>query len=509
MKIIKELNKIEFKRFLYDIDVRDEKLYDEINNPDRIGIFQMVGSTASRMIDKIKPKNFEELNAVNAFARPGTMDFADDYVNNRESGKPQYPEAVSSLLEDTNDIILYQESVMEIFNKVGGFSLENTNTIRGIMKKLSKADKKKEDLEEWDKIISQFQKESQKQGVSKREATRIAGDLLKMSSYMFNKSHSTSYTYTAIMTLYLSIYLNKYFYSATLHYEASKDRELLKRLKSVRRMGFSILPPDINKSKTSIAPVDGESNVLIFGLNDVKFVGEVPAQVIMDNAPYEDFIDFVLKTKGKKVTIRAIRALVSIGAFDGLYDDRKRLLLKVNKFWEEKKSTKIEEKLRFIWDKISKRIDMIIGLDATVDDLRDLEREFLGFNFFITPFTDEFLEKLRELKERKLIVMEFSSITRMSKKVPLLVNAVREFRDKNDNEMAFLEIEDIESEIRSIPMFASIWQNVKKYIIVGKVHMMNLYLDENNMNGPQIMFGRKGFPKASEQERFIKRLDKL
>jgi len=510
MRIIKKVSKNALKKFIYDINVEDEKLYEEINSRNKVGIFQMLGGTAENVISQIKPSCFEELNACNAFARPGTMSFVPQYVQNRATKKSPYPKQISDLLKSTNSIILFQEQVMEIFHKIGGFSLEETNTIRGLMKKLSKADKKKKDLDEWDKSIKRFQESAKDKGIDIRDAKKLADDMLKMSSYMFNRSHSVSYAYIAAMTLYLSVYFRKYFNSAVLHHESENSKKILMdRLISVKKQGFEVLPPDINSSKEYISPVSGEDKVLIFGLQDVKSVGEAPATAIVENAPYRDFIDFLLKTQGKKVTITSIKALISVGAFDSLYPDRKILLNKVLRFWEEKKSTKIEEKLIAIWNKVDKEISSMPILSPTTrDDLRELEHKYLGFNFFITPFSDEFMSKVEILKDKGLAKLNFREVNKYSAKVPVLVADMRVFNDRNGNEMAFVEIEDSENERISIPIFQSIWCNVKPFFEIGKVHMMTLYLNIKEEES-QIMFGRSGFPKKAEQLRFVKVLSKL
>jgi len=124
IKIIKKISKKELIDFIYDIDLNDENLYKEVNDPDSIGIFQLTGYTAKIMVNMIKPKNFDEIVACNAFARPGTSSFAPEYVKNRDSETHNIPEPIYKITKDTNGVILYQESVMSIFNKIGGFSLE-------------------------------------------------------------------------------------------------------------------------------------------------------------------------------------------------------------------------------------------------------------------------------------------------------------------------------------------------------------------------------------------------
>ena len=127
IKIIKEVNKDELIKFLYDIAINDDNLYTEMNNPHSLGIFQMNGGLAGQFVTYIKPKNFNEIVAINSLARPGTSSFVETYKGNRDTGKRQYHKKVNELLEETYGNILYQEQAMSIFNKIGGFTLEETD----------------------------------------------------------------------------------------------------------------------------------------------------------------------------------------------------------------------------------------------------------------------------------------------------------------------------------------------------------------------------------------------
>jgi len=120
MKIIKEISKDKAREFLYHIDLKDENIYNEVNDSNTIGIFQLNGGTAAPMVKQIKPRSFDDINAINALARPGTSSFVEDYIRGRDEGIRKYPEPISELLEISNSVVLYQEQVMSIFNKIGG-----------------------------------------------------------------------------------------------------------------------------------------------------------------------------------------------------------------------------------------------------------------------------------------------------------------------------------------------------------------------------------------------------
>jgi len=487
IKIIKEITKDEFRDFLYNLDIRDKELYKEINNPNSIGIFQMNGNTAQRFVQEVQPQNFEEVNACNALSRPGPIEVAGPYYVARKFGDPSpYPPEINEILKDTYYVPIYQEQIMSIFNKIGGFTLEETNEVRSLMKKLGKADKNPEDLKKWDKVVGKFIHGAQKQNITEKDAKKIADDLVAFSGYSFNRSHSTAYTYIAIMTLYMSVYFRKYYYSAILTYEVDRDKKLFEVMQSVKMRGIEILPPDINKSGKFFSPVN-EKQVL-FGLNNIKYVGEDPADIIISNRPYNSVIDFLVKMRpfGRKITSRVVNSLISVGCFDSIEPNRKKLLEIYGIYNDEKKTTKVEEKLRFIWDNATKRTNQL-GFETTLSDLRKYEKEAFGFNFFTSLFVKEKVEAFAKMAEKNLISLTFEDAKTYSRKCPVCINSLRIFNDKNGNEMAFSDMEDINGHRRSIPIFASYWKYLKSVLLPNNIYLLNLYKDDND----KFLFGQR------------------
>lgn len=502
IKIIREVNKEELIDFLYDINIEDEKLYTELNDHNSIGIFQLKGKTASKLCEEVQPDNFEDANAVNALARPGPIEAAAPYFVKRKNGEASpYPEKVNEILSTTYGTMVYQEQIMSIFNKVGGFTLEGANHVRGLMKKLGKADKKESDLKEWDKTVKKFIRNAQKEGITEVEAKRVADDLIAFSGYSFNKSHSSSYTYIAIMTLYLSVYFRKYFYSSILDYEVDRNKYLIEVVNSIKAHGFEILPPNINKSEANIIP--GEDNQILFGLINIKSVGEKSIEVILANKPYKSFIDFILKTRCRAVTSAVIIALISVGAFDEMYSNRKKLILMFVRFWKEKKSVKVKEKLEFLWEKINQETDRIPSLTTTITDLRNYEKDYFGMCIFTTLFTKIKIEAFNKMKRQNLIRLNFQEVDEYSFKVPVCINSVRAFNDKNQNEMAFVDIEDITGENISIPVFASYWKFIKEYFIPNNIYLMNIHRDDKG----SILFGQKSW--TTSEFRVLRMIKKI
>lgn len=499
MKIIKKVSKEELQKHLYNIDLNDPKLYEELNNENTIGIFQFNGALASGITKQVKPKNFSEMVAINSLARPGTSSFVEDYIKGKDEGYSRYPEQVSELLKDTGNICLFQEQLMSIFNIVGGFTLEETNDIRGLAKRLGKAEKSEEDLKSWEKAVSKLTKGAIEKGLTVKDAEFLAEDLLGMSSYQFNKSHAVSYSYIATITLYLSKYFKDNFLASVLQNQIEDGKKIFEHIQSIRSQGREILPPDINKSGISVSS-EGDGKLLL-GLNNIKKVSTTSAIHIIENRPYENLFDFIMKTQGRVIRVDVIKALISVGAFDFETPERKRLLLALEMFWKNKKSIKVREKLKVIWDKGYEDAMRIKGLDISNSDLKDFENEYLGGNFFTSSFPNNLLTAFKTMRERNLIYSGFDEITTLPKKVPVYIQASRLHTDKNGNEMAFYHIEDVSGRSTRVPIFASYWKHIRETLIDTEFCFLQLYRDAEG----EIKFGS---PRWVENKKEIERMAK-
>lgn len=508
IKVIKKVDKDYLMDFIYKIDLNDKELY-PILEDSPIGIFQFSGGTAEGVSKRVKPKTFEDMVAVNGFARPGTIDFLPQYLENRETGTSHYPDKINELLKDTHGTIIFQEQAMSIFNVIGGLSLEETNNLRGLMKKLGKADQDPKDLKEWDKAISKFEMGAIENGLTSIEAKKIAEDMLLMSSYSFNLSHSVAYSYNALITVYLTHYFKKYFYSTIIEYTMDRFRDSMpETLKKIREQGFEISPPNINKSKEKTF-VDG--NTIFLGLRNIKQVGDEVANSISSNAPYDSFFDFLVRNlDNQKINKRAIGSLVKFGAFDKIEKElnRKQMINAFLGFWDSKGSFSkalreevrinknldklIEEnkevaRLYALWETSKNRWKQEEMLTVNMAFLKEMEAETLGFNYFISPFSDKEIEKFEEGRKKDLMKVSFKELNQenVSWRVPVFINKMRIIKDKNGNEMAFADIEDPTGDIVSIPIFASFWKYLKNKVFDKTICLMILYRNSNE----QVMLG--------------------
>jgi DNA polymerase-3 subunit alpha len=484
MKVIREISKEEFKAFLFeDIDTDDKNIYKEMNSDSATGIFQLSAETAKKFAKQIKPQNLDELDALNALSRPGSSGMLPFYIDAKENGARMYSKKISEVFSATMGVPIYQEQIMNVFHKIGGFTLEESNEVRSSMKRLSKLVKDPKDVENWKKQVERFTENAVKNGIQKEEAERLAEDLVKFSSYSFNKSHSISYTLIAVITLFLSFYFRKYFYSALLAYNMTKDEaDILSAVNAIKANGIELLPPDINESQAHLSVVDDK---IMFGLADVKGISEKPFEKILEMRPYKSFFDFVMKTRSRELSSSVIEGLISVGAFDCFTKERVKLAFAFKKFWEEKKTIKVEEKLKFIWDRCWANSNSLPGLDTTNDKLMELEKKYYGVSIFTSPFDTKMLQALAKMKSLAVINGTLLDVSAHAKKTPVVLRNLRTQNDKNGHEMAFIEVEDTTGSTAKIPIFYSFWQFLKDNIQTESIYLMTLYRNDDG----QIMFG--------------------
>jgi len=357
------------------------------------------------------------------------------------------------------------------------------------MKKLGKLQKDQKDIDKWQKQVKRFTENAKTKGLSVKEAEHLAEDMVKFSGYSFNKSHAMSYTLIACITLFLSYYYRKYYYSALLSYNLTKEEDDISlTVNAIKANGIKLVPPNINLSKEHLS-VDGDD--IVFGLADIKTISDKPYSKISVARPFNSFIDFILKTKSKEVNSTVITALISVGCFDEFTKERVRLLFAFNKFWEEKKQIKVEEKLKLIWERCWVMAKSIPGLETTPDKLMEFERKYFGINIFTSSFDADIMKALAKMKSVGLINMNFTEVSESAKKTPVVIKSIRTLNDKNGKEMAFLEIEDCIGNKLKIPVFQSFWMYLKDCFVIDGVYLVSLFRKEDD----QIMFGSEKFIK--------------
>jgi len=306
----------------------DLKTYQLLGRGETLGVFQLDGGPMRALLRQMNPDSFEDISAVIALYRPGPMgvnahnDYA-DRKNKRQEVLPIHPEltqALAEILGDTYGLIVYQEQVMAIAQKVAGFSLGRADLLRKAMGK-----KNKEIL---DKEYVNFEKGMTDNGFSKSAIDKLWETLIPFSDYAFNRAHSAGYGMVSYWTAYLKAnYPTEYMAALLTSVRDDKDKSAL-YLNECRRMGIKVLPPDVNESQSDYTPL---GNDIRFGLTAIRNVGEnVVASIVANRAVagrYKTFGDFLTKVDGNVCNKKTIESLIKGGAFDSLNHPRKGLTL--------------------------------------------------------------------------------------------------------------------------------------------------------------------------------------
>jgi DNA polymerase-3 subunit alpha len=309
---------------LAKLPLDDAKTYKLLAKGDTVGIFQMESGGMRKMITQLRPSRFEDLIAALALFRPGPLDSGmdQDFIK-RKHGKEKivydHP-ALEGVLNETYGTMIYQEQVMQIAQKLAGYSLQDADNLRKAMGK-----KKKEEM---DKERDRFQQGAVAQGIKAELATRIFEQMEKFAAYGFNKSHSAAYALISFQTAYLKAHYPTEFMAALLSLEMGDTDSTYKNIAECRSHGIAILPPDINESGEKFTVVPGKG--IRFGLGAVKGVGSKAIEIIQkardEGGPYTDLADFCNRVRGQQINRRTLESLIKCGAFDSLHPSRSTML---------------------------------------------------------------------------------------------------------------------------------------------------------------------------------------
>ncbi|RKT56859.1 DNA polymerase-3 subunit alpha [Saccharothrix australiensis] len=308
------------------VTLEDKKTYELLGRGDTLGVFQLDGGALRDLLRLMRPDNFEDVSAVIALYRPGPMG-ANSHTNyalrkNKQQEivpiHPELEESLAEILDTTYGLIVYQEQVMAIARKVAGYSLAQADLLRRAMGK-----KKKEIL---DKEFEGFEKGMLDNGYSPEAIKTLWDILVPFADYAFNKAHSAAYGLIAYWTAYLKAnYPGEYMAALLTTNSDNKDKSAI-YLAECRRMGITVLPPDVNESEREFVAVGDD---IRFGLGAIRNVGANVVEAIIkarkEKGRFVDFSDFLRKVDATVCNKKVVESLIKAGAFDSLGHPRKGL----------------------------------------------------------------------------------------------------------------------------------------------------------------------------------------
>ncbi len=312
---------------LEELPLTDPATYALLQRGDTLGVFQLDGGPMRALLRSMRPDTFEDISAVGALYRPGPMgaDSHNKYARRktgREPVEPIHPELAEPLedvLGETYGLIVYQEQVMAIAQKLAGYSLGQADILRRAMGKKKKA--------ELDKQFEGFSGGMKERGYSDDAIKTLWDILLPFSDYAFNKAHSAAYGLVSYWTAYLKAnYPAEYMAALLTSVRDDKDKSAI-YLNECRRMKIQVLPPDVNESAANFTPVGTD---IRFGLTAVRNVGGNVVDGIVtareEKGRYTDFNDFLSKVPAHVCNKRVMESLIKAGAFDEMKHRRKALV---------------------------------------------------------------------------------------------------------------------------------------------------------------------------------------
>ena len=291
------------------------------------GLFQIEAETNSKVCQLIKPQNLEQLSAVVAIARPGALDFKDDYAAYVRTGEFQsVDEFFDDILSYTGGIPLYQEQLMKMAVKVG-FSLDESEQLRRIVGK-----KKVDQMPAWKAKIEQKIQENNLNAKVGEVLWKVAED---SANYSFNKSHSISYAYLAAITVYLKFNYPKQFFLSLLKYtkfEPNSHEEIARISQELPHFDIKLLPPDLNRSDIDFKVEDGN---IRYGLNSIKGVSDKVLISLLEfrEDSFKNKYEVFISAKQAGLNIGVLSALIQAGLLDSFVSsNRCRLVLEAQTF---------------------------------------------------------------------------------------------------------------------------------------------------------------------------------
>jgi DNA polymerase-3 subunit alpha len=329
----------------------DPEVYEEVfATGETVGIFQFASDGMQDMLAKMEPSTFENLVAMNALYRPGPMDLLPEYLARMhgeedivylgESVHDEVKDAVADILDDTYGVMIYQEQVMKVCQRLAGFSLEEADLMRRAISK------KKEGL-------LAGQRESFIDGCVDNGYERAVGETIfelieEFAGYALNRAHATSYAAIAYQQAYLKAHHPTAFFAAALRTEDNEDNQF-GLIQDAKSHGIDVLPPSVNESVQQFTAIPGKKEIR-FGLGTIKNVGQEAKKIInerKENGPYDSFMDFCLRAIPN---LRAVKSLIRAGAMDefglcrkAMYEQKDEVLTYARKMRDYRRGDRVTE----------------------------------------------------------------------------------------------------------------------------------------------------------------------
>ena len=521
----------------------DQNIYRLISQGDTAGVFQLESSGMTSFMQELQPENFEDIIAGIALYRPGPMENIPQYVESRhDNSKTHYDHPMlESILDVTYGVIVYQEQVMQIVQKLAGFSMGQADILRRAM-----GDKNPALMASYEELFLYGGEDEKgrpidgciKRGVAEQTGKKIFKDLQAFAGYAFNKSHAAAYAMVAYQTAWLKYYYPLEFMAAMLNSFLGDLGQAENYLNVCKSMGIEVLPPNVNYS---YAKFTTESGAIRIGLGAIKNIGTSQINILVEerdlNGKFKDFGDFLQRAHELSISKRVIESLIYAGACDNFGEYRSRLMSALEPYYDmlNQSGNKQMKSQMSLFDFGHEEV-MEIAAPTYLDvpeyskaDLLGKEKEMLGVYISGHPL-EEYSRRLRHKSvtnsqdlnpdtEPSESINEADSLLKTEVKhydgepvfMAGIINKKRNVTTKKQELMCFLELEDLNGSFELVVFpkayvkFNTILREGEVIILYGKISQKDDF--PNNV----ILEYAEALPKdevpLDEGSRFIK-LDK-
>ncbi len=458
------------------ISYEDQKVFDLMSTGKTVGLFQIESAGMREALIQMKPNHIEDIIALVALYRPGPMSNIPTY-NDCKHGK-QKPDYLHPLLEDilkpTYGVIIYQEQVMQIAQKLSGFTAGQADLLRRAMGK-----KKRAELE---KQKQGFIAGAVKNGIAKDVAAGIFLKIEPFAEYGFNKSHAAAYAIISYQTAFLKTYYPKEFIAASMTMDISNQNKLSEFYEELKRLNVEVVRPDINECFADFRTID---NKFYYALGGIKAVGyEAISNIVEErilNGKFESIHDFINRVNPKDINKLQLEGLVKAGAFDKLNPNRQVLYNSI---------PSIIAKSKNIFDnKTANQIDLFSEDESAQDDIliktedwkfeERLSKEFEAVGFFIS---DHPLNQFTEIFNDYKIINYSSFISKEDLKdsnIAATLLKVQERKTAKGNSYAVLKLTDLSS-VFELFIFSDVLELNREMLKEGNSLILTLFKNISN-----------------------------
>ncbi|WP_138160532.1 DNA polymerase III subunit alpha [Peptoniphilus catoniae] len=481
--------------------LNDKKVLEMFAKAETLGVFQFESAGMRAFLKELKPDAFEDLVAANALFRPGPMNQIPKFVESKHNPKKisYIHPALEEILASTYGCIVYQEQVMQIVQKIGGYSLGRADLVRRAMskKKMSVMEEERQNFiygkRENGKLIC---KGAIANGVDEKSAGEIYDLMIDFANYAFNKSHSVAYSVVAYWTAYLKYYYPKEFMAAQISSQMGNVSQVSLYIEECARLGIGILPPDINKSYEKFTVEDGK---IRFGLKGVKNLSSNLISAIVEvrkNGRFKslsDFIERVAKNDARALNKRSIEYLIKSGALDGLGGNRAQYLAAYEKIIDNCLSNarnNIQGQFS-LFDTIENKNEILPELkDFNQRAKLEMEREILGIYVSGHPLDSyrDFIassggDNINEINER---YREGGFNRDYYVKIVGILKNKKTMITKNKKIMAFAKLEDLYGEIELI-IFPNTYEKAFDKLVDDSIVLIEGHIQHSEVEEPKII----------------------